>query len=117
MPCGSIAFYNSIKLQNAKAQSLCRLHTVQHQCSTDMLSPLLLIDCKAGIAYMSAATYIIRMQDIQPRQHSILIDTDTRLALRGKKDIAALFIQLLQLRTYMQCQLCSRSEAKGKAYR
>ncbi|MCB6603534.1 hypothetical protein LI129_22295, partial [Erysipelatoclostridium ramosum] len=47
---------------------------------------------------MSGATYIIRMQDIQPRQHSILIDTDTRLALRGKKDIAALFIQLLQLR-------------------
>ena len=46
---------------------------------------------------MSAPADIIRMQDIQPH-HSILIDADTRFALRGKKDIAALLIQLLQLR-------------------
>ena len=88
----NIAFHNGIELEHTETKILSVFQTVKHQFFTDMLSPACGGYRITGIADMSASPYIIRMQDIQSDNLSVILRY-TSITLGSEECFAGFFRQ------------------------
>ena len=98
MSCRSIARDDSIELQNAKAELPRPPDTVPYEQLADMPPSAFAADSIACVADMPAATDIVRVKDIQPRNISVIIAGNSCKALGRKEFISASAVQLILLR-------------------
>ena len=92
-----IALYNCVKLQNPKPDPFCLRQTVFHKLRTDMKPSAFCSYRITGIADMTASSDIVRMQDIESHDPTIMF-SNARITLRSKKRCPTHFIQQILLR-------------------
>ena len=64
MACMDVALHNGVELEDTEAEFFCLLQAIRHQFFTDMLPAYGRRYSIACVAEMSAASHIVRVQDI-----------------------------------------------------
>ena len=84
--CGCVAFYNSVKLKNPKAEVFCGIKTVADELFSDMIAPQAAFYGEACVRYMAAAPDVVGVQDIKSDNFAgFCVLADAAAALRSEK--------------------------------
>ena len=81
MTCVNVGLFHRIELQDPETELLCFSYAVGNELFTDMLPAAGRRDRIARIAYMTASSDIVRVQDIQADNKAAVISCNSVIAL------------------------------------